>query len=292
MAPDPIQPDIFSYLDYRQFLRDLTQFLKRQKRFNVRAFAERAGLRSPGYLKMVIDGVRNITIETAERFCRALEIADREKPYFEKLVIYNQTSDPDLKREYFDALMSLRPRSSDFAHEKRLNRYFSQPHFVTIREMATLKDFREDPKWIARRCLPPISPADAREALDTLTQLGLLKRDPNGHLVQADQFISTEKRHTQAVVTYHYHESMLNKARHALGMLPPGSRHYDALTLPLPQEMYGEILQEFTKFRNRVVELANRPNLRYDEVFQLNFQLFPATKQGSAKKSIPTEPVP
>ena len=65
--------DVFEYLDYRAFLRDL--YLERKERgrgFSYRAFSRRAGLKSPNYLKMVIDGIRNITPAMAERFARAL----------------------------------------------------------------------------------------------------------------------------------------------------------------------------------------------------------------------------
>lgn len=274
------KPDIYAYFDFRKYLKDLTIFLKTEKKFNLRNFARQAGIKAPSYLKMVIDGRRNLTGKTVNKFCEALNISDRPKIYFEKLVLYNQTKNPDLKKGYFEDLTALRPRSSHYILKKQHNRYFSQPHYVTIREMVALKDFRENYKWIAKRCLPPISPSEAREAIKTLLELDLIKRDDKGRLVQTEGFIKTEDKNTEIVETYHFHEAMLDKARHALGILKQNERNYYALTLPLTSKMYEEIIDDFYRFRDQIVEKVNSEDENPDEVYQINFQLFPATKKG------------
>ncbi len=276
--------DVFAYLDYRIFLSDITRELKANTKFNLRAFAASAGIKAPGYLKMVIDGRRNITDEMATKFCHALGIHDREQVFFETLVRYNQTSDPDLKKKYFDEIIKLKPRSREFMNQKRENRYYSCPYYVSVREMVALGDFKEDYKWIAKRCFPQISPAQAREAVTTLLELGLLKRDDAGKLVQTESFVHTQDKNTQIAETYHFHESVLDKARHALGSLPQNERNYYALTLPLPQSMFNEIIDEFYAFRDKIVNKLNAHQGTLDEVYQINFQLFPATRKTSGDK--------
>lgn len=270
---------LFKYLDYRQYLAELTSALKQEKKFNLRRFAREAGIKAPGYLKMVTSGKRNITLETAQKFCRALNIKGREKVYFEKLVLYNQTTDPDLKKEYFDELVALRPRSAHFVVEKKQNRYFSRPYYVVIRELVSLKDFKEDYKWIAKRCQPRISPAEAKEAIEALLKLGLLARDSSGRLKQTKNFIQTEDRDTQVAEAYHFHEAVLNMARHSLAELKQEERNYYALTLPLPKKMFGEIIDEFYEFRDRILNRAQENKEKPEEVYQINFQLFPVTKK-------------
>lgn len=275
-------PSIFDYLNYRNFLKNFTKALKESKQFNVRHFAIKAGIRSPGYLKMVVDGKRQLTVNTAQKFCTALDLQGKEKEYFITLVLYNQTTDPDLKKEFFDKLLTLRPRSSRYQSEKQHNLYISRPHNVTIREMVVLKDFKEDYKWIASRCFPPISSTQAKESVEMLLEIGLLKRDQNGRLFQAEAFIHTEDLQTELVEAYHFHEAMIDKARHALGQLPRNERNYYSLSLPLPKAMYDQIIKDFYDFRDRILDqakqcLEEKENL--DEVYQINFQLFPLTKQ-------------
>ena len=142
-----------------------------------------------------------------------------------------------------------------------------------------LKDFKEDTKWIAARCFPKISPSEAKEALETLLKLGLLKRDSNGKLIQSEEFIQTEDIQTQVAEAYHYHEAVIDKARHALAALPQDERNYYALSLPLPKKMYQEIIKDFYEFRDKIVDKIHKCEEDFDDVYQINFQLFPLTKK-------------
>ena len=65
-------PEVFEYLDYRKYLRDFYASRKRGGRgFSYRAFSRRAQLQSPNYLKLVIEGQRNLTGPMANRFATA-----------------------------------------------------------------------------------------------------------------------------------------------------------------------------------------------------------------------------
>lgn len=280
MVPMSKATEIFDYVDYRKFLSDRVMKLRGDPSFNVRSFAAQAGLRAPGYLKMVIDGKRNLTVDTIEKFCRALAIQGRERLFFEKLVLYNQATDPDLKCQYFNDLTLLKPRSRGNLPDSRLNRYLGNPHYAMIREMVALRDFREDAKWIARRLSLPLRPAEVREAIEVLLTLGLLRRTKGRKLEQAAGMVQTEGRDTQSAEAYHFHESVLNLSRRALAVLPQEERHFHAMTLPLPKKMFPEIINEFYLFRDRVMARANQLGVAPDEVFQTSFQFFPLTKKG------------
>lgn len=276
--------NIYDYLDFRKYLKDLTGELKSKKNFNLKRFSDKAGIRSQGFLKMVIDGDRRLTSEMAEAFCRALNIKGREKLYFDTLVGYNQTRDPDLRREYFETLNDLRPKSQRFSLEKQRHRYLTRDYYVTIREMVTLDDFREDYEWIGARCAPPVSAGDAKEAVETLLELELLKRDESGKLKTAQGFVSTADHNTQALEAYHFHDAVLQKARYQLGYLEQERRSYQAMTLSLPKSLVDEIITKYYALRDDIVRRANEIGVS-DEVYQVNFQLFPVTWKGEGEGS-------
>ncbi|MCP5464842.1 MAG: TIGR02147 family protein [Deltaproteobacteria bacterium] len=278
--------DIFTYLDYRAFLNDLSEELRATGQFNLRDFAKKAKLRSPGYLKMIIDGRRNIKDDTAKNFSKAFLLNKKQSTYFLTLVQYNQEADPDKKTELFSKLIKQRPRSQEFKDDKNFNEYISEHHYVTIREMVMLKDFKEDYKFIAKRCYPAISPDQARKAVKTLIKLGLLKRDKNDDLKQTEQFVHTPDRDTQIAASFHHHENVLEIARQALIDIPQEERSFYALTVPLPKKMFEEVIQDFYAFRDRIVSKLNElegSNEKFDDVYQINFQLFPVTKNKSKK---------
>lgn len=274
-------PSLFDYLDYRLYLRDKADSLKSQKKFNLRLFAKQAGISAPGYLKMIIEGRRNLTEKTAKKFAHAFKLSGKEYNYFLTLVLYNQSEDPDLKKNLFERLIALKPRSEHFLAQKRHNRYFAHHHHVCIREMVVLKDFHEDYKWIAQRCFPTISPQEAKKAIDTLLELGLLKRNEKGKLAQVENFIHTQDKNTEEIEAYHFHEAVLDKARHALGQLPQNERNYYALTLPLPQSLFEEVINDFYEFRDKIVQKINASQKNFDDVYQINFQFFPVTRKGN-----------
>ena len=276
--------DIFNYVDYRLFLKDLITELKTKHQYKVKTFADRAGIKTPGYMRMIIDGKRNLTTKVAHKFCLALNIVGREKNYFEKLVLYNQAHDPDLKKEYFNDLLSLKPRSEQYATNKLQSRYFSRPYYACIQEMVSLKDFCEDPEWIATRCQPPLKVSQVKEALETLVELGLLNRNPQGKLQQTQKLIQTDGQNTQINETYHYHEALIDRARRALGEVDQEQRNYFALTLPVTPQLFSKIVQEAYEFRDRIIRMVQEDFKDSEEVYQMNFQLFPMTKKKDPEK--------
>lgn len=269
---------IFAALDYRAYLKQRMAELKQQDGVSLRDFAKAAGIKAPGYLKMVVEGRRSLTPATAGKFARALGLKGKEREYFTTLVVYNQTHDPDLKKLHFDRLIQLRPRSAEFMRDKREDRYFSRHHYVCIREMVALPDFIEDTQWIAARCYPPISPTQAKQAIETLLKLELLKRDANGRLVEGESLHNERDRNSQSAAAYHFHEGALDRARHALGQLAQEERSFHALTIPMPKTMLPEIVDEYYAFRDKIVNKLSEKGVRFDEVYQMNFQVFPVTR--------------
>src|SRR4051794_30677028 len=93
---------IFHYRSYRQFLGDYYRTQKAGRSgFTYARFSERAGLRSPNYLKLVMDGKKNLTAENIARFARALGLRELERDYFAALVRLNQ-SKSSWEREYHE----------------------------------------------------------------------------------------------------------------------------------------------------------------------------------------------
>jgi transcriptional regulator with XRE-family HTH domain len=85
--------DVFAYSDYRAFLRDYYRARKATGRgFSYRSFSRRAGLKSPNYLKLIVDGARNLSPDMAERFAEACGLADDKQRYFVQLVALCQAA--------------------------------------------------------------------------------------------------------------------------------------------------------------------------------------------------------
>lgn len=79
--------NVFSFTNYREFLRARYLELKASDpAFSHRSFAKAAGLGSPNYLKLVIDGARELALKSAKAFARGLRLNPSEADYFVSLV--------------------------------------------------------------------------------------------------------------------------------------------------------------------------------------------------------------
>jgi uncharacterized protein (TIGR02147 family) len=92
---------VFEYIDYRRYLRDYYAENKKSKKyFSYRYFSSRAGIKSPVFLKLIIENKRNLTRPMIEKFCKALDLNNKEALYFRHLVLFNQGKTAQEKQEH------------------------------------------------------------------------------------------------------------------------------------------------------------------------------------------------
>lgn len=277
MNPDP---EIFDYTDYRAYLRD---YYARQKqvdaKFSHRYFAKQAKFKSPGFLKMVMEGRRNVSTQMAHAFAKAMKLDRKRAAYFETLVLYTQASDPVEKNERLDKLLLLRPgKTAQGLQGDQLKYYSSKKDYVIIREMVALPHFREDPKWIAQQLIPPIDPHEAREAIEVLSRLKLLKRDESGRLRHSDASLATS-HDVDSPEVFEFQRAMINNARNALVLFSPDLRDISSMTVPLPLSKLEAVKGMLRDCQMQILRYINESDENsFDGVFQFNFQCFPVTK--------------
>jgi uncharacterized protein (TIGR02147 family) len=268
---------IFEYDNYRAYLGDLYKLYKETKpHFSYRYFSQKAGFRSPNFLKLVIEGKRNLSPESIEKFSNALKLAKKEAEFFRVLVHLNQARTVGEKKIYAEQLMQFRPFR--YIHPLRQDqyRYYADWYNIAIRELTMLPEFLEDPAWIARRLVPPISPQQAQKALELLLQLGLLERDESGRLVQVDAFISTGDEVTSTSVA-NYHRTAIQMGAEALDRFAGPDRDISSVTMTLSEKNFREIKTLIQRFRKELLAIADQDQSP-EGVYQVNFQLFPLAK--------------
>lgn len=276
--------DIYSYTNYRKLLEDYyeQEKAKAPDKFSFRFFARRAGFSSPNFLQLVIKGERNLGHESLHRFARVMGLTKRETQFFESLVLFNQSADPQEKARAFERVVSFR----EYRESKKLllgqYEYFSKWYYPVIREMATLRDFREKPSWIAKNLHPQISQAEAGVALERLKELKLLTPDANGLLRQTDQNLSTEEE-VASTALVKFHREMIQHGLNSLNH-PANEREISGLTMSLSSEQFHQVKQRIRDFHRDIQKLiASDANGHSDKICQLNFQFFPLIQSQGGK---------
>ncbi|MBS1983823.1 MAG: TIGR02147 family protein [Bdellovibrionales bacterium] len=276
--------NILDYADYRAYLRD---FYARQKDlhsgFSYRAFALRAKLTSPNYLKLVIDGDRRITDKNLPNFVRGLRLSKADAEYFRSLVFYQEAEDADAKSMYLNEMLKIRSRKTSEvrAIDKDRIEILRSWHPWVIRVMVMLSDFEPNGEWIASRLRGKITPAEAEDALALLERLEFI-RNENGVYKLSDPVVTT-KDEISALLLRNIHRQFFDFAIESIFKGTREEREVSGVTLAIPKKMLPEVQ---TAIRQFSLDLAKRiaQSEETDSVYHLALAFFPLTKDKKPEK--------
>lgn len=267
-------PEVFRYLDYRAYLRDFYEHKKAGPRsFSYRAFSRRAGLKSPNYLKLVMDGDRNLTASMAGNFADGCGLTGESKAYFIDLVAFNQAQTGPERTSAYDRLKSHRRYRSVQRLELAHAAYHASWYIPAIRELACRADFQAEASWVVARLRPRITQSQAERGLRILRELSMLIQNDDGRWVQAEALVSTGPE-TAGVHIGNYHRMMMRQAAAAIDEFPPPQRDISSLTLCLGADKLADVKARIVRFRRELLELSVEDESP-QQVVQINFQLFP-----------------
>ena len=268
-------PDIFSFLDYRAFLRAYYDAAKANvKGFSYRSFAADAGLSSQSFLRDVIRGDKNIG-GSLDAIAAAIGLDRAGHDFFGLLVAFDQASGRAARNELFEQIAATKRFQQARRIDAGMYQYLSKWYVPAIRELAAHAEFRDDPAWIARTLRPEISVKQASDALAVLLDLGFFVRGDAG-LEVADPTVTTGHE-VSALGVENYHHEMLRLAGESIARFPAEHRDLAAMTVCVSPRDLPEIKKRIHAFREQVLRYADdRPNGTV--IVQFNSQLFPLTK--------------
>jgi len=285
VAKKPPSVNVFEYLDYRAFLRAFYVAEKeRRPAFSHRFFSRLAGLRSPNFLKLVMDGERNLGPETVPKFIKALGLTGEAASFFADLVTFTQAESVADKNRAFERISASRRFRSARRIEGDLFKYLSHWYYPAIRELAAREDFQESPKWIASQLRPKIAPSDAAMALNLLLSLGLLVRDPEtGKIVRGEPTITTEHE-IRSLAVANFHRQMLERAGASIDTIPSEQRDLAALTVCVGPASAALVKERIHRFREEMTQLCDS-DTKGQIVYQMNIQWFPLSAMPGEEES-------
>lgn len=275
-ARTPPSVSVFEFLDYRAFLRAYYDSeKKRRPAFSHRFFSRQAGLRSPNFLKLVMDGERNLGPDTVPKFAHAIGLTGEAAAFFTDLVAFNQAETVAEKNRAFERISGSRRFRSARRIDGDLFRYLSHWYYPAIRELAARADFQESAKWIAAQLRPRIPVVEAEKALALLLSLGLLVRDEaTGRVVRGEPTLTTEHQVVTTLGVRNFHRQMLERASDSIETVKAHRRDLAALTVCVRPETAALVKERIHRFREELTALCDADESG-SVVYQLNVQWFP-----------------
>ena len=270
--------DIFSYSDFRAFLKTHYEEMKQHYTYwSLGVWARKLNVSSTSTISMILNGKRLPSDELIEKFIDYFEFStEQKKEYFRDLIqLKKYQENPRLSVLLMEKLGQKHPSGEFHLLDAESFSLISHWYHYAIREMTRLKHFKEDTEWIQKKLRFPVTHREIQNALKRLLDLGLLKRNELSNITYSEGKINTENDIAQEGLK-RFHEQMLNHAQSSIRNVDVTQREIRGSTftiqskdLPKAKEWIRNFMNEFADYFN-----ANEG----DDIYQLNFQLFPLTK--------------
>ena len=297
-AEKPAAPALGLYTDFRQFLKDVYEYRRQTESTGLRAysysaFSAAADIKSPNYLKLIIEGRRNLSDDMIVRFARALRIAKHENEEFRALVRYGQATEPIERNQFLKELADIRARRAFATGEISPQAWEKVPSWMgwVLYAMTDQKGVSFDADELYRLMRAKTSPEDVRLEMKRLMANGDLKQVVAGEalegaavsesvksvvkgrdIIDSPQELPVEMiRKLQAELIYLGIESLFRDS--------PKEREFGAMTIAMTQPEFEQVRFELRQTRKRIQKdlKMKREAGPGERVYQMNIQLFPVT---------------
>jgi uncharacterized protein (TIGR02147 family) len=279
-------PILGEYTEFRTYLRDVYEYRRANESTGLRSysystFSAAADIKSPNYLKLIIEGRRNLSEDMITRFAKALRLNKSEGEEFRALVRYGQANEPIERNQFLKELSDLRARRAVEAGQINQRSWDKVPGWIgwVLYAMADQANVNFDPEVLQRLFRAKAAPDDLRDSLRKLVESGELAQNPEtGEVSKGRDLIESPQdlpvaliRKLQAELIYLGIESLFRDS--------PKEREFGAMTVAMTEEEFQQVRFELRQLRKRLQRdlLVKRKSTKGERVYQLNVQLFPVT---------------
>ncbi|MBN1759446.1 MAG: TIGR02147 family protein [Chitinispirillaceae bacterium] len=275
--------DIFNYLDYRKYLADALKERKEQNyHFSFRFIAQHLNLSSPGFFNWVISGKRKLPEALIPKIAILFKLNDKECAYLHLLVRYTHSEDAAEREELFEKLSVYIKKRTKKELPPAQYQLFSKWYYLAIRELLRAFRFRSDYKALANALHPRIKVGEAREAVEVLERIGLIKPDEQGYYHPVEALLTTGEVWESDLITT-LQTSLAELGKKSILSVDKKDRDISNLTVCISVETRKRISAELAALRQKILTLSEN-DTDADRVYQCNIQLFPVSQKVKVEK--------
>ncbi len=271
------------YSNYRKFLAD---FYKEKKKkspcFSYRYFLKKADIKSPSFLKEVIDGKRNLTARSIKAFSRALGLCKDEASYFDVLVRFNQSDSAQEKKELLVEMYNYVKKVYEYPVPMAYYEYFKNWYNIALKELTCILDWKDNYALLARSLMPPITPEEAGSSVAMLLNFGFIVKNRDGSYSQSYP-LQTASEEVKTIGRKELKHQFALLADEAIDRFPKDETDVTFFTFRASPDHIAMIKKEIGEFYDRLKVLMNYSaidkNKEVDRIYQMNVQVFPLSKK-------------
>ena len=279
-------PNISEYLDFRKLLADYYQYRREISKndirpYNYAVFSAAANIKSPNYLKMIIDGRRNLSEDMIGKFAKALGFSKEQSDEFRLLVLFGQATDPAERNMFLKTLNEKRVDGKLKSGEIDQKAWDKVPSWISwiLYSMIDQENVQFEPLKLREILRNKASVDEIDQALRALMALGEVTKDETTGQVKkarslmesADEVPVALVRKLQSELMYLGMESLFRDAA--------TEREFGSATMSLTKQEFEELRFQLRKIRKDAQKniAVKRTASKGERVYQMNLQLFPVT---------------
>lgn len=286
------KPVVADYMDFRLFLADFYRFKKEETRtslrpYNYALFSAAADIKSPNYLKMIIEGKRNLSMDMVAKFAKACGLQKAQADEFALLVQFNQAEDPADRnyalKELSDYRVQMKLKLGEF--DRRI--FEKVPNWIgwIIYALVDQEGVTFETQQLKDLLRGKASESEIDQALKNLLMSGELQKNPETGVISKGKPTEAPEEIPPALIRQ-LQMQLMYLGLESLYQDTAVEREFGSLTLSLTQAEFEELkfkLRQMRKSLHKENSIA-RMNTKGQRVYQLNLQLFPVSN--SVKKPV------
>lgn len=285
--PEILQaPVLGDYMDFRKYLSVYYEYRREMSKkdirpYNFAVFSAAADIKSPNYLKMIIDGKRNLSPDMISKFAKALGLNKEQTDEFRILVNFGQATDPADRNLHLKELSEVRVAQQLKSGAIDQKTWDKVPNWVSwiLYAMIDQKgvEFKADKLRELLRGKATVSEID--DALQSLVASGEILLDKETGIVKKAHNLIESPDDVPVALVRKLQAQLMYLGLESLFQDSAVEREFGSLTLSLTKPEFEALKFQLRKMRKEINKdnSIRRMQTPGDRVYQLNLQLFPVT---------------
>lgn len=271
----PMMPLIYEFKNYREYLSAFYTYNKmKNSNFSYKTFSKLAGINSPNYLSLVIEGSRNLTIQNIQQFAQALKLNSDELEYFEALVLYNQAKSKSEQYYYSKRINKLKANKVSSIERKLPGEILQEWYSIGVLVLAHNRTIEQAQRKITTELGLPKRQIEV--TLKSLMDSNALQLDDKQILKMSTQQITFHDPKGLSKIQEKYLLSQLNQSILAFRRdYNKKNAKFLSHTLTVPPAFFDFIRDQCNLFLEKITqEMDAQTEFDQEELAQINIQIF------------------
>lgn len=260
---------IYDYEDYRGFLKQRFQELKKKNRKFSYQFCGNRLKTSKNYIKLILDGKRHTSLEKITAISKLFQLDNFESQYLLFLFLRAVVTDPALIDHFEAVLGGMKRRKKIGVLDHKESAHVSEEIYANwekwlVHSMVRLKDFDPDPATMRSKILEEIPVEKLRSTFEQLKKSKLIEK--RGSRWDQNEFVFTTPSDSETS-GYQIFQLGLKKASEFIAKVEKfrPNQHY-MMTVAMDNESFEAVRAKFVELRNFIIE-KSKQSKEPDKVF-------------------------